>query len=148
MLCAIFASIVYIDLDLNQRFFRRIGHHGTESIYTSSGHRLQSKADKQQDRSPAEYRDYPAAPQRIRHICDKTEPRPSMRLNICRISHAILDISQDLSTVSKIWSWNGSLCLLCGRSESRLSFLFESAATTETIGRYSFVGAGPQSYYY
>lgn len=25
---------------------------------------------------------------------------------------------------------------------SKLSFLFESAATTETIGRYSFVGAG------
>lgn len=28
------------------------------------------------------------------------------------------------------------------RSKSKLSFLFESAATTETIGRYSFVGAG------
>lgn len=28
------------------------------------------------------------------------------------------------------------------RSNTRLSFLFESAATTETIGRYSFVGAG------
>lgn len=28
------------------------------------------------------------------------------------------------------------------RSKSRLSFLFESAATTETIGRYSFIGAG------
>ena len=25
---------------------------------------------------------------------------------------------------------------------SKLSFLYESAATTETIGRYSFVGAG------
>jgi len=28
------------------------------------------------------------------------------------------------------------------RSKSKLSFLFESAATTETIGRYSFVGSG------
>ncbi|KAF2730026.1 anthranilate synthase-like protein component I [Polyplosphaeria fusca] len=30
------------------------------------------------------------------------------------------------------------------KSKSRLSFLFESAATTETIGRYSFVGADPR----
>ncbi|KAF2263219.1 anthranilate synthase-like protein component I [Lojkania enalia] len=30
------------------------------------------------------------------------------------------------------------------RSKSKLSFLFESAATTETIGRYSFVGADPR----
>ncbi|KAF2190884.1 anthranilate synthase-like protein component I [Zopfia rhizophila CBS 207.26] len=30
------------------------------------------------------------------------------------------------------------------KSESKLSFLFESAATTETIGRYSFIGAGPR----
>ncbi|OCL10536.1 anthranilate synthase-like protein component I [Glonium stellatum] len=29
-------------------------------------------------------------------------------------------------------------------AKSRLSFLFESAATTETIGRYSFVGADPR----
>jgi hypothetical protein len=29
-----------------------------------------------------------------------------------------------------------------GRSKSKLGFLFESAATTETIGRYSFVGTG------
>ncbi|PYH91510.1 anthranilate synthase component I [Aspergillus ellipticus CBS 707.79] len=28
--------------------------------------------------------------------------------------------------------------------KSKLSFLYESAATTETIGRYSFVGAGPR----
>jgi hypothetical protein len=31
---------------------------------------------------------------------------------------------------------------LCERYRSKLSFLYESAATTETIGRYSFVGAG------
>lgn len=31
---------------------------------------------------------------------------------------------------------------ISAKSKSRLSFLFESAATTETIGRYSFVGAG------
>lgn len=31
-----------------------------------------------------------------------------------------------------------------GLSRSKLSFLYESAATTETIGRYSFVGAGMQ----
>ncbi|KAJ6162978.1 hypothetical protein N7497_002957 [Penicillium chrysogenum] len=30
------------------------------------------------------------------------------------------------------------------KDSSRLSFLFESAATTETIGRYSFVGADPR----
>ncbi|KAF2107365.1 anthranilate synthase-like protein component I [Lophiotrema nucula] len=30
------------------------------------------------------------------------------------------------------------------KSKSKLSFLFESAATTETIGRYSFVGADPR----
>ena len=33
--------------------------------------------------------------------------------------------------------------MLCS-SKSDLSFLFESAATTETIGRYSFVGANPR----
>lgn len=31
---------------------------------------------------------------------------------------------------------------IAAKSKSNLSFLFESAATTETIGRYSFVGAG------
>lgn len=33
----------------------------------------------------------------------------------------------------------------CRRCESKLSFLFESASTTETIGRYSFVGASQYS---
>ncbi|KAF2711977.1 anthranilate synthase component I [Pleomassaria siparia CBS 279.74] len=33
---------------------------------------------------------------------------------------------------------------VASRSTSKLSFLFESAATTETIGRYSFVGADPR----
>ncbi|KAI9820612.1 MAG: hypothetical protein M1827_004981 [Pycnora praestabilis] len=33
---------------------------------------------------------------------------------------------------------------ISAKSESKLSFLFESAATTETVGRYSFVGAGPR----
>ncbi|PVI05857.1 anthranilate synthase-like protein component I [Periconia macrospinosa] len=33
---------------------------------------------------------------------------------------------------------------ISARSNSKLSFLFESAATTETIGRYSFVGADPR----
>ncbi|KAK8220370.1 ADC synthase [Phyllosticta capitalensis] len=33
---------------------------------------------------------------------------------------------------------------IASRSKSKLSFLFESAATTETIGRYSFVGADPR----
>ncbi|TKA71433.1 hypothetical protein B0A49_04418 [Cryomyces minteri] len=33
---------------------------------------------------------------------------------------------------------------VAAKSESKLSFLFESAATTETIGRYSFVGADPR----
>ncbi|KAF2005188.1 anthranilate synthase component 1 [Amniculicola lignicola CBS 123094] len=33
---------------------------------------------------------------------------------------------------------------VAAKSKSRLSFLFESAATTETIGRYSFVGADPR----
>ena len=30
----------------------------------------------------------------------------------------------------------------CVSTETRLSFLLESAATTETIGRYSFIGVG------
>ena len=30
------------------------------------------------------------------------------------------------------------------KSDAKFSFLFESAATTETIGRYSFVGANPR----
>ncbi|KAI9885993.1 MAG: iso-1-cytochrome c [Watsoniomyces obsoletus] len=33
---------------------------------------------------------------------------------------------------------------LSAQSDSRLAFLFESAGTTETIGRYSFVGANPR----
>ncbi|KAI9836131.1 MAG: anthranilate synthase component 1 [Thelocarpon superellum] len=33
---------------------------------------------------------------------------------------------------------------ISAKSNSKLSFLFESAATTETIGRYSFVGANPR----
>ncbi|PSN61222.1 anthranilate synthase-like protein component I [Corynespora cassiicola Philippines] len=33
---------------------------------------------------------------------------------------------------------------ISSRSKSKLSFLFESAATTETIGRYSFIGADPR----
>ncbi|ORY13642.1 anthranilate synthase-like protein component I [Clohesyomyces aquaticus] len=33
---------------------------------------------------------------------------------------------------------------VAAKSKSKLSFLFESAATTETIGRYSFVGADPR----
>ncbi|KAF2866177.1 anthranilate synthase-like protein component I [Massariosphaeria phaeospora] len=33
---------------------------------------------------------------------------------------------------------------ISAKAKSRLSFLFESAATTETIGRYSFVGADPR----
>ncbi|KAF1350392.1 hypothetical protein EJ07DRAFT_184095 [Lizonia empirigonia] len=33
---------------------------------------------------------------------------------------------------------------ISAKSKSNLSFLFESAATTETIGRYSFVGADPR----
>lgn len=32
--------------------------------------------------------------------------------------------------------------LIQAPNSSKLSFLYESAATTETIGRYSFVGAG------
>ncbi|KAI9776207.1 MAG: anthranilate synthase component 1 [Geoglossum umbratile] len=33
---------------------------------------------------------------------------------------------------------------ICAQPKAKLSFLFESAATTETIGRYSFVGANPR----
>ncbi|OAL56458.1 anthranilate synthase-like protein component I [Pyrenochaeta sp. DS3sAY3a] len=33
---------------------------------------------------------------------------------------------------------------ISAKSKSKLSFLFESAATTETIGRYSFIGADPR----
>nr|POE96417.1 anthranilate synthase component 1 [Quercus suber] len=33
---------------------------------------------------------------------------------------------------------------IAAKAQSKLSFLFESAATTETIGRYSFIGADPR----
>lgn len=46
-------------------------------------------------------------------------------------------------TLSSEFQTPASLYLkLTAKSKSKLSFLFESAATTETIGRYSFVGAG------
>lgn len=41
-----------------------------------------------------------------------------------------------MCVVGGIWANDG------GGDSSQLSFLYESAATTETIGRYSFVGAG------
>jgi anthranilate synthase component 1 len=46
-------------------------------------------------------------------------------------------ISSDLITPS------GAYLKICAKSKSKLSFLFESAAT-ERLGRYSFVGAGPK----
>ncbi|KAF2016919.1 anthranilate synthase-like protein component I [Aaosphaeria arxii CBS 175.79] len=47
-------------------------------------------------------------------------------------------ISADFLTPSSIY------LKVAAKSKSKLSFLFESAATTETIGRYSFVGADPR----
>ncbi|EMC96779.1 hypothetical protein BAUCODRAFT_148336 [Baudoinia panamericana UAMH 10762] len=46
-------------------------------------------------------------------------------------------ISSEFLTPSSIY------LKIVANSKSKLSFLFESAATTETIGRYSFIGADP-----
>lgn len=49
----------------------------------------------------------------------------------------LAQISSDLITPSAAY------LKICAKSKSKLSFLFESAAT-ERVGRYSFVGAGPR----
>jgi hypothetical protein len=49
---------------------------------------------------------------------------------------------ENSTEISEELSGNSLTNLTEARTKSKLSFLFESAATTETIGRYSFVGAG------
>ncbi|KAF2100106.1 anthranilate synthase component [Rhizodiscina lignyota] len=50
----------------------------------------------------------------------------------------VAPISADILTPTSIY------LKLTAKSQSKLSFLFESAGTTGTIGRYSFVGTGPR----
>ncbi|KAF2089884.1 anthranilate synthase component I [Saccharata proteae CBS 121410] len=59
-------------------------------------------------------------------------PNPPNLVPICH------SISAEFLTPSSIY------LKVAAKSKSKLSFLFESAATTETIGRYSFVGANPR----
>ncbi|KAI6926803.1 anthranilate synthase-like protein component I [Hortaea werneckii] len=51
----------------------------------------------------------------------------------------VASISSEFLTPSSIY------LKIAAHAKSNLSFLFESAATTETIGRYSFVGADPRT---
>ena len=63
-----------------------------------------------------------------------------LRDNTCRHSHTNISIFKGILQVS----FGRRLImtvLISFRSNAKFSFLFESAATTETIGRYSFVGA-------
>ncbi|KAI7490034.1 hypothetical protein KC351_g858, partial [Hortaea werneckii] len=51
----------------------------------------------------------------------------------------VASISSEFLTPSSIY------LKIAAHAKTNLSFLFESAATTETIGRYSFVGADPRT---
>ncbi|KAL9068054.1 MAG: hypothetical protein Q9157_006618 [Trypethelium eluteriae] len=59
-------------------------------------------------------------------------PNPPNLVPLCT------SISAEFLTPSSIY------LKVSAKSESKLSFLFESAPTTETIGRYSFIGADPR----
>lgn len=70
---------------------------------------------------------------------------PGLHFDHIRILDSFSYLSQDFLQVSMTgrndhWQSYSPLA----RSQSKNSFLFESAATTETIGRYSFVGADPR----
>ncbi|KAK3680388.1 anthranilate synthase component 1 [Vermiconidia calcicola] len=60
-------------------------------------------------------------------------PKPPNLVPLCA------SISSEFLTPSAIY------LKVAANADSKLSFLFESAATTETIGRYSFVGASPRN---
>ncbi|KAK3681929.1 anthranilate synthase component 1 [Vermiconidia calcicola] len=62
----------------------------------------------------------------------RSHPKPPNLVPLCA------SISSEFLTPSAIY------LKVAANSDSKLSFLFESAATTETIGRYSFVGASPR----
>jgi len=61
-----------------------------------------------------------------------SEPNPPNLVPICT------SLSSEFLTPSSIY------LKVAAKSKSKLSFLFESAATTETIGRFSFIGADPR----
>ncbi|KAF2403245.1 anthranilate synthetase [Trichodelitschia bisporula] len=63
---------------------------------------------------------------------DISAPNPPNLVPICA------SLSAEFLTPSAIY------LKVAANSNSKLSFLFESAATTETIGRYSFIGADPR----
>ncbi len=72
--------------------------------------------------------------------------RSSMRYHTGWLPHAHVGICKNFGQVihtSECSSPKHSLSP--DRSKTKLSFLFESASTTETIGRYSFLGAGKWS---
>lgn len=62
----------------------------------------------------------------------KSLPKPPNLIPLCA------SISSEFLTPSSIY------LKIANADESNLSFLFESAATTETISRYSFIGASPR----
>ncbi|KAE9973245.1 anthranilate synthase component 1 [Venturia inaequalis] len=62
----------------------------------------------------------------------KTLPNPPNLVPICT------SLSSEFLTPSSIY------LKVAAQTKSKLSFLFESAATTETIGRFSFIGADPR----
>jgi hypothetical protein len=88
---------------------------------------------------------------RCSYLAEPAKPRSCLFVDYGRVPHALEHLPEDCCTVChggdgsggvepKTENRKGSADL--PRSKSKLSFLFESAATTETIGRYSFVGAG------
>ncbi|KAF2724114.1 anthranilate synthase component [Polychaeton citri CBS 116435] len=70
----------------------------------------------------------------VRSILSKAQQHP----NPPNLIPLVVSISSEFLTPASIY------LKVAASSASRLSFLFESAATTETIGRYSFVGADPR----
>lgn len=63
----------------------------------------------------------------------------------CGPPHSNCCVSEDCFKVRTCYFCDAELCLIAW-SRSKLSFLYESATTTETIGRYSFLGAGTWSF--
>ena len=92
----------------------------------------------------------PTPPHRSRHprlfgyLVEASKPRSTLPFRVRRIPNTIIDISEACCKVSAAEKEVGNpmVGLMGVRLGSKKSFLFESAATTETIGRYSFIGAG------
>ncbi|KAK3056878.1 anthranilate synthase component 1 [Extremus antarcticus] len=70
----------------------------------------------------------------VRQLLDETKDLP----NAPNLVPLVASISSEFLTPSAIY------LKVAASSDSELSFLFESAATTETISRYSFIGASPR----